>query len=95
MSRDKLLVKAESIPEIKRTVNILKGKANEITVYYLVSIQINILNETLFFQSNAAKYLKDPKEIDFAAYKGKLKFSAAAVEKLEVNNLYKPQKFKF
>jgi hypothetical protein len=32
----------------------------------------------------SGKYIKEPEAIDFAAYKGKLRFTSSAVESLEV-----------
>lgn len=51
--------------DVKRSVNFLRGKANEIA-------------------ANSGKYASAPAAIDFSAYKKKLKFTAAAVDTLEV-----------
>ncbi|KAJ1434736.1 hypothetical protein B484DRAFT_446412 [Ochromonadaceae sp. CCMP2298] len=60
---EKFLGKINSV-DMKRKVNVLRNKANEISAM-------------------SSKYIKEPEAIDFAAYKGKLRFTSSAVESLE------------
>ena len=80
---DRLLAKVESA-EVKRSINVMRGKANEIVVrsaYFLITNPYEFIDG---LQTNSSKFVKAPEPIDFNAYKAKLKFSATAVEALEV-----------
>ena len=92
VTREKLLSKVDNV-DVKRAVNILRGKANEITVrallFVLMLTTVFLFSSCyfllIFFQSDNAKYVKATAAIDFGAYKKKLKFTGSAVDALEVS----------
>lgn len=74
--------------DVKRSINLLRGKSNEITVtcLRLFDVYKNFTPAAgSFLKTSAGKHIKPTAPVDFAGYKSKLKFTAAAVDSLEKN----------